>query len=211
MEKEIKGFLEFYNLAVKLKTTTRHCWFPDSGRQESTADHSWMLALFAIVLSPKLQKKIDVLKVMKMVVVHDLAEAITGDIPAHEISKRQESKYELEKKTFKEITKSLSKETADEIISLWEEFEERKTNEAIFANSLDKIEAVMQHNLSDFSTWNQGDFDIHPYYRDSFFDFDPFMRKLKDVVDKESMEKIIQGGQVDKIDKKHIDRYKASN
>jgi putative hydrolase of HD superfamily len=207
MQELIISFIDFYNKAEKLKTTTRHSWLTDSSRQESTAEHSWMLCLLAMLLSDKLDTKVDLLKVLKMVIIHDLAESVTGDIPSHEISVRQKNKYESEKKSFEGLTASLPKEKAAEIIALWEEFEKKETPEAKFANSLDKIEAVMQHNLSDISTWDQGDFNVHPYYKNTYFNFDSFMRSFKDAVDDQSMKKIITAKAEARIDGFHLEKY----
>ncbi len=209
MKEQIKDLIDFHKKAEKLKTTTRHSWLTDSSRQESVAEHSWMLCLLAILLEDKIQTKVDLLKVLKMFIIHDLAEAVTGDIPSHEISARQEHKYEREKKAFAELVASLSKEKADEITSLWEEFEKKETLEAKFAHSLDKVEAIMQHNISDISTWDQGDFNVHPYYKNQYFDFDPFMRMFKDVVDDQSMQKIINAKAEDRIDTKHLEKYRG--
>lgn len=210
MTEEIKNFLAFYQKAEKLKSTTRHSWTADANRQESTAEHSWMLGLLAMVLVEKLETPVDLLKVLKMTVIHDLAEAVTGDIPASEVSDRQKNKYESEKKAIAHIVEGLPKRSVDEIISLWEEHEEKKTPEAQFAHALDKIEAVMQHNLSDIALWDQGDFNIHPYYKNQFFDYDPFLRVMKDFVDVQSMEKILTAKQEHRIDKKHLEKYKSN-
>ena len=210
MKKLIKNLIDFHKKAEKLKATTRHSWLTDSKRQESSAEHSWMLCLLAMLLSDKIKKRVDLLKVLKMLLIHDLAESVVGDIPSWEISTRQKKKYKSEKKAFLAIVKDLPKKNAKEIISLWEEFEKKKTPEARFANSLDKIEAVMQHNLADIGTWEQGDFNHHPYYKDEYFNFDSFMREFKDIVDIESMEKIIGAKAEARIDAKFLEKYNKS-
>jgi putative hydrolase of HD superfamily len=207
-KKEIKKLIDFYKKAEKLKVTTRHSWLSNPKRQESVAEHSWMLCLLSMLLSDKLDKKIDLLKVMKMMTIHDLAEAVTGDIPAWEISTRQKNKYKYEKEAFKKLIVDLPKNKAKEILSLWKEFEENKTKEAKFANSLDKIEAVMQHNVANISTWDQGDYNASPYYKDEYFNFDSFMRAFRDVVNIQGMEKVIKAKTERRLDKKHLERYK---
>ena len=206
-KKEIKKLVDFYKKAEKLKVTTRHSWLSDLFRQESVAEHSWMLCLLAILLSDKLNKKVDLLRVIKMVTIHDLAESVTGDIPSHEISLRQKNKHKNEKKVLKNLVASLPKEKASEILALWDEFNQNKTREAKFANSLDKVEAVMQHNLH-IKKWDQGDFDITPYYKDFYFDFDPFMRIFKDEVNDQLIKNIIKEKVEHRMDKKHLERYK---
>jgi putative hydrolase of HD superfamily len=208
MNKKIKNLIDFYEKAEKLKTTTRHSWLSNPKRQESVAEHSWMLCLLAIILSDELDKKINLLKVLKMLTIHDLAESIIGDIPVHEVSTRQQNKYKSEKKAFKNLVIDLPKTKAKEIISLWEEFEKNETKEAKFANSLDKIEAVMQHNVANISTWDQGDYNTGPYYKDEYFDFDSFMRIFKNEVNNQVIEKIINARVEKRIDKKILERYK---
>jgi len=208
MKKQINDLIDFYTKAEKLKTTTRHSWTNNSARQESSAEHSWMLCLLAMLLFDKLDKKVDLLKVMKMVTVHDLAEAITGDIPAFEVSTRQKSKYSNEKKALEKLMSKFPKNKSKEIISLWNEFEENSTPEAIFSNSLDKIEVLMQHNVADISTWEQGDFDSNPYYKDHYFNFDLFMRTFKNIVDNQTMEKVIKAKKEYRVKKDHLEKYK---
>ncbi|MFZ2150360.1 MAG: HD domain-containing protein [Minisyncoccia bacterium] len=213
MKKSIKNFIDFYEKAEKLKTTTRHSWLSNPKRQESTAEHSWMLGLMAMILADEIRPKVNLLKVLKMVIIHDLAEAITGDIPSHEVSMRniKANKKRAEKKAIKSIVKKLPKEKGNEIFSLWKEMEENKTQEAHFSHSLDKIEAILQHNVASISTWRQGDFFINPYYKDYFFDFDNFMRTFKDIVDNQTMEKIIKAKKTHKVEAKHMERYKKNN
>jgi putative hydrolase of HD superfamily len=208
MDKKIETIIDFHKKAEKLKTTTQHSWLTNANRQESVAEHSWMLGILALLLHDQIETEVDLLKVLKMVIIHDLAESITGDIPSFEISDRQKNKYESETKAFLKIVEKLPEEKATDIINLWEEFEKNETPEAQFGNSLDKIEAVMQHNLCDISKWDQGDFDFHPYYKDQYFNFDSFMRSLKDAVDRQSMEKIINAHAENRINPKHLERYK---
>ena len=155
MRKLIKQYVDFHKKAEKLKTTTRHSWLTDPSRQESVAEHSWMLCLLALLLHDQLETKTDLLKVLKMVAIHDLPEAVTGDIPSHEVSARQNNKHKLEGKALRGFVADFPKREADEIFSLWKEFEEAKTPEAQFANSLDKIEALLQHNIADIGTWGR--------------------------------------------------------
>ena len=209
MKKSIKAFIDFYKKAEKLKVTTRHSWCSDSSRQESVAEHSWMLCLLAMLLFDQIKVKVDLLKVLKMVTIHDLAEAVTGDIPAHEISvrNRKENKYKAEQKALKSIVSGLPKIKAREIINFWEEIEENKTAEAKFAHSLDKMEVVMQHNLADISTWDEGDYRASPYYKDEYFDFDPFMRALRDVISLQGMKKVLKAKTEHRLDPKHLEKY----
>jgi putative hydrolase of HD superfamily len=213
MEESINNLIDFYKKAEKLKTTTRHSWLSNPTRQESAAEHSWMLCLLAMVASDQIETKVDLLKVMKMVTIHDLAEAVTGDIPSHEISERnlKENKYKAEETALQSLVNELPKKQAEEMINLWREMEENKTAEAQLSHSLDKIEAIMQHNIADISTWDQGDFDIQPYYKDDYFNFDTFIRAFKNIVDNQTIQKIISAKSESRIDVKHLEKYKLSN
>lgn len=150
--------LTFFSLSEKLKSTTRHSWTSNIKRQESSAEHTWHLTLMAIVLHPYLQNPVDLTKSLKMLIIHDLGEALTGDIPAFI---KSPNKHQLEKKAFSKITKSLTKHTRDEIISLWKEFEERKSSEAVFAKMLDVIDVLNQHLIADISTWSEIEFEFN--------------------------------------------------
>ena len=88
--------------------------------------------------------------------------------------------------------------------------EENKTREAKFCHALDKVEACMQHNISSLSTWDQGDYDIHPYYKDHYLDFDSFLRAFKDIINVQSMKKILNAKAEHRIYPKHLERYKKS-
>lgn len=123
--KKISGILETFKKAEKLKSVLRCAYTSDSKRKESSADHSWMLALLAIFLLPEVGTKIDQLKVLKMLILHDLAEAIVGDSYPWETRKRI-NKHEREKKALKEIVTDLSKRTAHVILALWLEFEKKE-------------------------------------------------------------------------------------
>ena len=82
-----------------------------------------------------------------------------------------------------------------------------ETKEAKFANSLDKMEAEMQHSLH-IDQWNQGDYDVTPYYKDHLFNFDSFIRSFKDMVNDQLMEKIVSAKMGHKVNKKYLEKYK---
>lgn len=201
MKKElvVENLLLFFIEIEKLKAVMRHSYTSNATRQESSAEHSWMMSIIAITLFQHLDRKVDQLKVLKLVLIHDLAEIITSDIPAFEVSERQTNKKAAEKKAFDLLTMNLEPETKTEFLSLFEEFEEYKTVEAQIAQAIDKMEVIIQHNIADIATWDQGDFDLHPFYRDNFFDFDSFMRTLRDRVEVMSRKKISTHNALDKL------------
>ena len=105
-DQTIQNLFDFYMEAEKLKRTLRHSWTSDSNRQERTAEHSWMLCLIALTLFDQLKVKIDQLKVVKILIIHDLAEAIVGDIPAFDV-KRRKDKKEREHAAMKLLVKEI--------------------------------------------------------------------------------------------------------
>ncbi len=208
IKNEIMGVLTFINMAEKLKTEMRHSWTSNSDRRESVAEHTWMMCLLALVLMEKVKLQLDKLKVLKIIIVHDLAETIVGDIPAFEVSTRKDSKFEDESNAIRKISDYLSdKKLSDEIVELWTDFEESITPEAKFAKAIDKIEVLIQHNTADFSTWGDGDYLLNPYYCDDLFDSDPFLRLIKDVVDTETMKKIEKGGKLSKVKLEYQEKW----
>lgn len=195
----IKNLLQFYIEAEKLKTVMRHSYTSNNKRMESSADHSWMVSLIAITLFHHLTVKVDQLKVLKLVIIHDLAESITSDIPPFEISKRQENKKLLEKKAFEAITKQLDSPLKKEMQELFTEYEMRETVESKLAQALDKMEATIQHNIADIETWDQGDLDIHPFHRYDYFDFDIFLKEFRNGVEVISREKITKANMLNRL------------
>ena len=138
--------LNFSHCIENLKSTLRNNK-TRSGRQESTAEHSWRLALLAFIICDDLKLKIDILHSVKMALVHDLAEAITGDIDALKvaqgyISKDQKSKNE--RNAMRKLQAMCSKKIGQEIFEIWNEYEQGITLESKYIKALDKIETIMQ-------------------------------------------------------------------
>lgn len=197
-EQTIKNIMAFFIEAEKLKTTLRHSWTNDSTRQESTAEHSWMLCLIAIILFERLTIKIDQLRVLKILIVHDLAEVIIGDIPAFD-SKRRKNKKEREKAGLEQIIKNLPDDTKKEIRELFEEYENKTTLEAKVAQAVDKFEAPLQHNIADINTWDQNDFTIHGRYKENYLEFDPFLKSLREELEVMTIKKVTKAKQLHRM------------
>jgi putative hydrolases of HD superfamily len=139
---ELPGVLEFLRDAERLKNVTRTSW-TSAGQQESVAEHTWRLALMAVVLESAFPG-VDMAKLMKMCVVHDLGEAIGGDISA--TLQPPEGKAEQERRDLLELLAPLPASVRDRIVALWDEYEAGSTPEARIAKALDKLETIMQHN-----------------------------------------------------------------
>ncbi len=201
---------DFFVLAEKLKTTYRHSVTSDNSRTESVAEHVWLASVMAMLIHPYLKVKVDLVKLLKMLLIHDLGEAVIGDIPAHIKDGANYKPLKSERDGLLMLTQPLSDELREEIMMLFDEFEARQTPTAQVAKAIDRFEALMQHNLVDIKNWDQGDYNVQPYYHDKDFNFDPYIRKLKDYVDEVSMQKIADAKALDRIDKKYIEKWKTN-
>lgn len=204
--KKISGILKTFKKAEKLKSVLRCAYTSDGKRKESSADHSWMLTLLAMIFFDEIKIKVNRLRVLKMLITHDLAEAIAGDSYPWDKKKRI-GKHEREEKALQEITSTLSFLSRKEIMELWQEFEQKKTQESRFAHAIDKVEVILQHNVADIKTWLKGDFDLNPYWKDEYCNLDPFLREFKDQVNRETMVKIARAGKLSKVRPEHLERY----
>ncbi|MFP4698387.1 MAG: HD domain-containing protein [Eubacteriales bacterium] len=151
----LKSQIEFIIEVDKLKNIIRRSHITDGSKLENDAEHSWHLALMAFILSEHASyNDIDVLKVMKMVIIHDLVEIDAGDTYAYD-EKGHEDKREREVKAANRIFTILPKDQAEELFDLWEEFEERETKEAKFASVLDRIQPILLNYTADGKSWKE--------------------------------------------------------
>ena len=194
IKQKTSNLLKFIHLSEKLKCTLRHGW-TSTGRQESVAEHSWRLSLLAILLSPHIGNKLNMERVLGMSIIHDLCEALTGDTPffeALEGSSAKQKKAILEREAMKTLIGSLNKESGDQLKLLWEEYNKTESEEAKFVHALDKLEAQIQQNEADISTWNDFEKKSIFTYLDKFCDYNYFIKLFKDEVREESADKLNQ-------------------
>ena len=143
---EQQRFLDFLHILEKLKCNTRHSW-TSSGRHESVAEHSWRLSVMALLLKDEFPG-VDMQKVLTMCLIHDWGEAITGDIPSFLKTDENEA---TEDEAIGRLTTMLPDNP--EYGALFDEMRERKTTESKLWKALDMLEALIQHNEADLSTW----------------------------------------------------------
>jgi putative hydrolase of HD superfamily len=136
----------------KLKYIQRKTKLFNSDRNENDAEHSWHLAMMTIVLAEHSDKPINVLKVLKMVLIHDIVEIDAGDVFLYDTTKSHTNTDE-EFIAAKRIFGLLPTEQAEEFIAIWEEFEEGLTDEAKFAKSMDRFEPLLQNTSNNGGTW----------------------------------------------------------
>ena len=154
-----REFIDFLHLAERLKDNTRHST-TSHGRPESVAEHSWRVALMAMLLSGEAEG-VDLNKVLRMCVIHDLGEAITGDIPS--FWKTEADAAKEDKEVFA-LAESLPEPVRSEWKALFAEMIEMKTPEARVYKALDKLEAVLQHNEAPLSTWIPLEYELNQTY-----------------------------------------------
>ena len=166
--------IHFLAVAEKLKCTTRHC-YTSSGRHESVAEHSWRIALMAEALRHEFPDT-DIDKVIRMCLIHDLGEAFTGDIPTFEKSDAQTRQEEA---LLHDWIASLPEGTRQDFTALLTEMEQLQTKEARLYKALDKLEAVIQHNESDISTWLPLEYELQLSYGKDAVEFSPYLQALR--------------------------------
>jgi putative hydrolases of HD superfamily len=150
----------------KLKYIQRKTKLFNSNRNKNDAEHSWHLAMMAIVLSQHSDFQIDILKVLKMVLIHDIVEIDSGDIFIYDTTKNH-SNTEEERIAAKRIFGLLPKEQAEEFMLIWEEFEVGNTNEAKFAKAMDKFEPLLQNVSNNGGAWTEFGIDYSKVYEKS--------------------------------------------
>ncbi len=182
---EQRKLIEFLSLIEKLKCNTRHSW-TSSGRRESVAEHSWRLATMAMLCKDEFPT-LDIDKVIKICLIHDLGEAVTGDVPA--FYKNEENEKE-EQKAIEYLLSKLPENTACEFRTLFEEMNELKTDEAKLFKALDNLEAVISHNEADISTWIEMEYKENLVYGKENCEWSQYTKDLREILRIQSIKKI---------------------
>ena len=146
--------IEFIKEIDKIKYIQRKTKLFNSDRRENDAEHSWHLAMMAVVLSDHSDHKIDLLKVIKMVLIHDIVEIDAGDTFLYDKIKSHDNTEE-EQKCAERIFGILPEKQANELLEIWIEFETGTSNEAKFARSLDNLEPILQNASNQGGTWKE--------------------------------------------------------
>ena len=152
-------FLQIMDGAEQLKNNPRHSW-TSSGRRESVAEHSWRLALMAYFVKDEFPQA-DLEKLLAMCLLHDMGEAFTGDIPAFEKSPEDERREEA---VLAAWVRDLPAPYCGELTALFEEMQALESLEARLCKALDKLEALIQHNEADISTWLPLEYELQLTY-----------------------------------------------
>lgn len=170
------------------------------------------MSLMAILIEPILTESVNMTKLLKMIIIHDLVEAEARDVPVPEILKNpglKKQKEVDERKAIENLRLALHDTNGQEIYDLWNEFEAKSSYEAKVANAMDKLEVQLQHNHADFSTWEEIEYELS-YLITKHTDFDPVIDELKELIVEGAEKKMLNAGiDVEEIKKKAIERRKS--
>ncbi len=185
-------YIQFLHKIEKLKCHTRHSWNSE-GKRESVAEHSWRLAVMALLCADE-YPELDMVKVLKMCLIHDFGEALTGDIPSFYKTSAHE---DTEAKAVRALVQELPREMADEFVALYDEMDALATPEAKLFKALDNMEAVVSHNEASLETWIPLEFTENMVYGESAAAFSEWTRGLRAELRRKSEEKVaraVEGG-----------------
>lgn len=185
---DVREYLEILHTAEKLKDATRHCT-TSQGRTESVAEHSWRMSLMALLLHSEFAD-VNMDKVVKMCVIHDLGECFTGDIATF-------IKTDDDRKTEDELLQrwvgSMPREVSADLSALFAEMQAQQTAEAKIYKALDKLEALIQHNESPLETWSENEYELNKTYALDTVAFSKWLTELRKAVLDDTIEKINAG------------------
>lgn len=152
---KIKNQIKFAITIDEMKNIFRRNLVADGSRRENDAEHSWHLAMLAMLLEEYSAEKIDIERVLKIALVHDLIEVYAGDTFAYDV-KGNEDKHEREVQAADKLFGMLDPVQGAEIRALWDEFEAMETAESRYANAIDRIQPLILNYLTDGHTWKMG-------------------------------------------------------
>lgn len=161
--KNLQQQIDFIKEIDKVKYIQRKTKLFNSDRNENDAEHSWHLAMMAIILAEHSNEPIDILKVVKMVLIHDIVEIDAGDTFIYDTQKNHTNTDE-ERLAAKRIFGLLPQKQAEGLIEIWEEFEAGLTHEAKFARAMDRLEPLLQNTSNNGGTWNEFDIKYSKVY-----------------------------------------------
>ena len=180
-----REFLDILHVAERLKDTPRHCT-TTKRRTESVAEHSWRVSLMAFLLRGEFPE-LDMDKVIRMCLIHDLGESFTGDIPTF-------LKTDLDRETEDSLlgrwVRSLPEGVSEEMSALYEEMDAQHTPEARMYKALDKLEALIQHNESPLDTWSENEYSLNQTYAFDAVAFSDWLTRLRQEVLEDTLKKI---------------------
>lgn len=171
---DARALIDFLRVMERLKDAPRHCW-TTGGRRESVAEHSWRVALMAMLMADEFpEAHMD--KVIRMCLVHDIGEAITGDIPTFI---KTDADRVVEGREVDALIGGLPAPWPETLGALFEEMDAQQTLEARIYKALDRMEAIQSHNESDPATWLPLEYELNLTYGVSNAAFHPYLANLR--------------------------------
>ena len=180
-----RDYLEILHVAERLKDTPRHCT-TTKRRTESVAEHSWRISLMAFLLKHEFPD-VNINRVVDMCLIHDLGECFTGDIPTFV---KTDTDRDIEDSLLSKWVKTLPEEVSKEMSELYREMDALETKEAKIYKSLDKLEALIQHNESPIDTWSENEYDLNKTYAFDTVAFSDWLTELRNEILKDTLDKI---------------------
>ena len=180
---DAKTLIEFLRVMARLKDAPRHCWTP-GGRRESVAEHSWRVSLMAMLMKDEFPG-VDIDKVVRMCLVHDIGEAITGDIPTF---LKTDADRVVEGREVDALIGGLPDPWPGDLGALFAEMEALQPPEAKLYKALDRMEAIQSHNESGADTWLPLEYDLNLTYGEKEAAFSPFLTALRAEMRRETEE-----------------------
>lgn len=161
---KIKNQIKFLLVIDEMKNVLRRNLVVDGSRRENDAEHSWHLAMLAMILEEYSAEKVDIERVLKITLVHDLVEVYAGDTFAYDI-KGNEDKLDREIEAANRLFGMLDPAQGAEIRALWDEFEEKETAESRYANAVDRLQPLLLNYMTNGHTWKTGDVHAPQIYK----------------------------------------------
>ncbi len=180
-----RKLIEFLSAIEKLKCNTRHSW-TSTGRRESVAEHSWRLATMAMLCKDEFPT-LDIDKVIRMCLVHDIGEAVTGDVPAFYKTDAHERE---EEDAVERLLSMLDEPYRGELTALFAEMNALETKEAKLYKALDKMETLLSHNEASLDTWLPLEYEANLTYGQEQVNWSPWLKALKEEIKQDSIKKI---------------------
>lgn len=177
----LEKYLDFIKEMEQLKSVLRTA-FTSSGRQESTAEHTWRLTLFAALMADEFPE-VDLGRLLLMSLIHDIGELYDGDISAA-LCPDDEEKYQTEYRAASKVFTLLPESKASELMELWQEYNDNSSPEAHLIKALDKAETIIQHNQGDNP--DNFDYEFNLQYGSKYFQADPLLIELRAILDRET-------------------------
>lgn len=177
-QKQLNFFLEI----DKVKNIFRMTSIADGSRRENDAEHSWSLAIMAFLFAEYMEDDVDILKVMKMVLIHDLVEIYAGDTFCFDVV-GMEDKEEREQASADKIFGLLASDQGQELRTLWEEFEACETREAEYAAMLDRLQPLIMNYVNEGGTWAQHNITVEQVYKRNQITLEKGPQVFKDFID----------------------------